>query len=309
MAESEDEFEVEPDLRSAINASLVGLIPAAISKVRGDEAAIFSSERNGFFCVLTSEVNCSVVLSNDLHRFDLVLNIGLAKFYKEMTRMFCTRIELVSESEWKSRAAAQSDSEISFEETVEVAKVLMEAFWRKEILTPDIIPKYELEETYERLHKISVTQGIRFATAHEFGHVILAVSPSNARYRLDGERVAEHLLQQVPNLSDKTRDKTIQKWGQEFAADRIGLELSLEAEKTPALKVFQLSAAEWFFVMGNMLWHYYTKTCDKSVNVLGTHPPFHIRLEHLRKVGGSSTLPHDPGFYFKILADDILAAL
>jgi hypothetical protein len=273
----EDEPEIEPELQSFLDRAMDGLIQGAIDELAPDEGAIFKSDENSYAIVLTSNFNCSIDIAPDDSRYALYMNLGLAKFFKEMTRMLFSRINVVSESQWES--GTPTPDAIPFEETVEVARVLAEAFCEKQLPAPGAVPPFNLGEQSQYLYEDYVVRGLRFALAHEFGHAKLAVSPGHSPYRERGEQVAEHLLKQATDLANTDRKKLIEKWGEEFAADQIGLELGMEVEAKENLRTSE------------------------------SHPPPHIRREHLRSLNRSSERRHDLGEALQRLVDQILSAL
>ena len=204
--------------------------------------------------------------------------------------MLISRISVVSESQWKASRQAVPDDRIPFEETVEVARVLMEAFWQEQLPDDELIPDLDLGEGEEGLYKVFLERGLRFSIGHEFGHVLLDTSQ---------------------DWRKQDRQEIIGNWGTEFAADRIGLELSvdIEKDKDKDFRFFQVQAAEWLFVLCDALSRYGTKVRRETPGLQGTHPPSYIRLEHLRDVAGSSRLRHDLGPHLKTLADRILSEL
>ena len=303
MAEEPPEGRLDPELREVVLNALGSLIRTARTRLGPNDGRIFASENARVAFIVTAKFNCAVRVHH--HRlFELGVNIGLLEFYRELSRMLCSRINAVSESEWKS-GAANSDSGISFEKTVEVARALAEAFWNERMPEPGIIPEYELAEQQELLYRPILSLGLQFVLGHELGHVIMETSSRGAEHRDAGRRFAREVLgtpHRDPNENGRVED-----WGTEFAADQLGLELGLEGSE-PVFKVFQRSAAEWFFVVCDILLRYRLGQTGDSI-AADTHPPPHVRLRYLRDVFGSSSSRHDLGGHLRFLAEKILLEL
>src|SRR5260370_41130913 len=97
--------------------------------------------------------------------------------------------------------------------------------------------------------------GLRVAIAHEFGHVALKAGAAKPHYLERAQRIAEDLLRDVPIANDETRKRRIGSWALEIAADKIGLDLSLDAagqepgesHLTDVSRHFKWCGTEFFF--------------------------------------------------------------
>lgn len=298
------------ELLPVIQAASENLDEVAAAFVKDDQCPIFSSERNQFFIILSTQFDCKVHISEDRSRFSLALNLGLVKFYDEMARMLFSRIRTISESEAKIGAIEAQDTGVPYNHTVSAAKTLMECFWEQRLPQPDQTPGLDLSESNLRLYRVLLPMGVKFALAHEFAHVILDVAPSKKKYQDDGEMLATELLKDFNFPQPDVRERRIKYWGLEFAADRIGFELSIAATKKGKedfFAWFQWSGIELFLQTCDMLWRYHLATRGRSIEVLGRHPPFHIRLNMLRRAFGIGQREVDIGAAFKKLIDMILA--
>lgn len=302
------ESEVEPEVMAAIHQASKGIKDAACRMVGGPHRAIFNTDENLYALVLSSDFNCAVSIGVDRSSFRLGINLGFARFLNELTKMLFSRIVVLSKSQLKSGDHPPGDA-IPFEETAEAAKAMMEAFWTREIAAHNTIRESQLPEQTAMLYWRFLVQALRFSIGHEFGHVIIEISPSGREFREAGESIAEGLLQQLPAhwLTQDTRSTLTKDWGCEFAADHLGLQLALDAETTETFKDFQLYSVQWFFVLCDALWKYYAKTRG-SISV-GSHPPPHLRLGHIRALSGAEKRKLDMTDGLQKIIDNILETI
>ena len=297
-----DERSIDPQVRSIITAASNGLEEVVKKRLRPTESKIFDG-KNDFFLVLSSDFNCMVRVAPNHSKFQLAINYGLFHFYREMTHMLFSRISVMSESQ--HRAGHKTNVEVPFDVTVGVAKQLMQAFWSGKI---DKFHDLPLEQATKNLFHVFLTSGLRFALAHEFGHVMLEISDEGRKYKTEGEKVVSDFLSQVPNqnMPAAVHNQMIRDWGTEFASDVLGLELAMQTEDGP-YKWLQMYAAEWFFTMCDMLWKYYSKM-HGSIK-LSTHPPPVMRLDILRNHTNAATRRIDLTEALKPMINDILKAV
>ncbi len=258
-----------------------GLIETSILQVAKDERKIFDSTDNLFAIVLTTDFNCKVRIASDLSHFDIAINLGFLRFYNEMSKMLLSRINVISETEYKSKKYKRNKG-LSFEQTVAIARTHLEAFWNNELPKHNSVSVNDLDDGTAHFYRLILVQGLRFSIAHELSHIIFKISPKNRTYLESGQNSVKLILKDVPThmFKEKWLSDIIENWGHEFAADHLGLELAINTEKTEIYKEFQFFAAEWLFILMDMLWRYYAQ--KHGGITLTTHPAPFMRFERLK---------------------------
>jgi len=273
---------LEAELVDALRAALAFLPKAAEERLPPSARNIFEFNTNKYTLTLASDFNCGVTVAADNSSFAMVINYGLLYFYSRMTRVLFSRIQVRPVAPGEQPVFAH-ELELSLEATLDVMKRLLSSFWSEDLTS---VPELPLEEDTEVLYRRFLLCGFRFAVAHEFAHVLMAVTPAVASYRDAGSAIVDDFLKQVPSsaMSDDTRRQIIAEWGEEFAADILGVELAAKAvsgpDDPPGMKWLEFHAAEWFFVMCDILWRYHMLKIGPLH--LSSHPAPFMRLDIIR---------------------------
>ena len=211
--------DVDPYILKLAEESFAGLDKAAVQLFGTEFCRIFQSEANVFQFALAPDFNCGVVVASDQASFSVTLMLGLVRFYEEMTRMILSRAE---------------GEDVEFAETVAYARVLFESFWSGQLPPAHLRRRFRLSMKTEPLCFQCVRRGIKFAVAHEFGHILLdlsqgrSASPSLSALRRIARDSALIGADSPRGLSATQRSAFVPAWSDEFAADSIGLALCHE---------------------------------------------------------------------------------
>lgn len=249
------------------------------------------------------EVNGRTHTSDGWRTFEIDINLGLMLFTHEMVKLFASRVGVMGDDE-----RPVETPEIPFESTVSIAKRLMKAFWHGTFLEEQGFELIELSDTQVLISSGLLHDAECFVVGHEFGHIVIHISPRKVSELDLGITTVRSILVDVPELSEIEKNQLAQKWGEEIAADIIGLQLSLVRKNDLTGKIVAYSAAQLVFIMQNMLETFYEKTAQKSPP-LGDHPPAQFRFNCLRSILSAVYPPEalEFGDSFKQLADALLS--
>lgn len=248
------------------------------------------------------EVNGRTHTSDDWKTFGIDINLGLMLFTHEMVKLFATRLGVMDDDGNPVETPA-----IPFENSASTTKRLMKAFWDGNLVEEQGFELMELSETQVLISSGLLRDAECFVVGHEFGHIVIHTSPRKVSELELGMTTVRKALASAPELSETTKNLLAQEWGEEIAADLIGLQLSLVRKDNLSGKILGYSAAQLVFIMQSMLETFYEKTRQESPPI-GSHPPAQFRFNCLRSILNATYPPQalELGDSFKQLADALL---
>jgi hypothetical protein len=282
-----------------------------------NQCKIFSSPGNSLKLILSTSFNCSIDVSKEKDRFSLDVNFGIVKFMHEIGRVFSTRVSVMQGGEQTLIEGDHAQQRIPISVTAQAAKHLLECFWNEVLPDDRQIANIELSDKDLMFYRMVVPTALRFVIAHEFAHMLIQLIPSFSKYQEEADRLASDLLKEAVGLGDIARTRRILAWSHELAADRLGFQLALMAtreevedkELQAAWQDFQWFGTEFFLCVCDMLWRYRISTRDRSLDFIGSHPPFHTRLQLIRREYGAPQRMIDLGAGLQQIVELILTEI
>ncbi len=219
----------------------------------------------------TDDPNGYVSSADQWKTFRITINSGLMMFLHQMAKMASSVVGVMDDKGIKEK------TKIPFSKTLEAARALMEAFWTYQLRPGLTFWLGDLSENQVLFSSMMLVNMERYAVGHELGHVACRLNG-----RVDDLRAGRSIAALMKDLAREHEED----WGEEYAADIIGLRLLMELQPSDMMRLTAYGSAELFFILLDMLEKYRMKTRGRVE--LGTHPPAELRFAVLRKVAGQS---------------------
>lgn len=293
-------------LRNAIITMAEQLIPPAAVKI-GIKTDELKSRIKKVSVIKNTEVNGHAYSSDNWKTFRIEINSGLMMFLHHMVKLFVSGAG-VAEIEASGRVKKVLErSSISFEKQVSVANNLMKAYWDNALEKQRGFYFMDLSNNQIKIGGGLLHNAEHFAVAHEFGHIIIKTSSQNINELNVGLEMMRRISSDIPALTNNNVIDVIVQWGEEIAADIIGMQLLLEVIKEDLRKILSYTAIELVFIVQHMLDTFYEKYYAKP-RLYNMHPPAYLRLIALRSLlrdSNPSQLFHG-GMAFEQIANSII---
>lgn len=270
-------------LEQSIKNAADELLPYAANEIGVNEDEL-RKRFLGIRLVDEPAVNARTHFSEDKKTFKITVYVGLMMFFYKMVRLFASRVGIMDDS------GPIEKPKIRMDKTVAMVKSLMAAFWKdpvdsEGILAEESIDILSLSDSQIKWSGIILSEVERFTIAHELGHVVINMRKFNHR-DIPDLQIGRTFARNIPNIPDDW----IEGWAEEFAADLIGLNLSLKHGKDNITRIHIYSAADWGLLQFLMLETFYEKKTHKSY-LNDTHPPANYRIAGLRIEAEKSNPP------------------
>jgi hypothetical protein len=197
-----------------------------------------------------------------------------------MVKLFVSRVSVVGDGQ-----KMVEETRISNEETVSIARKLMASFWSGDFFETPGFSLAELTRSQIILDGILLTYSESFVIAHEFGHMIMRVSPDSVRRDLMILKGVEDSLVR-PALRKRAcpdEESALRNWMEELAADYIGVNLCADLERDTMKRTMIQASGMISLMMCDMLEKYRGKTAGEG-SLDPTHPPSELRLEIMQSL-------------------------
>jgi len=259
------------ELLSARNQALADIAGRLLPVVAGKIARNVEEARENFKGVVlyhSSELNGFVdFFGVDNKDYRINISDGLTQYFHHMTKLWATRVDFLGIHEPK----------IPLDKVVAFAQSIMTTFWEGASPYGVIknIPMLEMDRASANFMMHVNFYQLLFLMAHEFGHVVIRFAPQTVQSLVDyGKMQSRSVLQddiyRLPQFAGFDREDLVRSWGEEFAADMIGVDLALAApmadiypelnsDDIAVVGIGILWAVAMLFVMQSMLESFYEK--------------------------------------------------
>lgn len=250
--------------------------------------------------------------------FHININASLMCYFSHMSIFYATKLGIDhdalivpnSKFPWSSRKFLNrySPAEPSFskEEVSNIAKKLLETFWKRDILNFDTRGLFNRLQPFQK-HMASafLESMLRFTVSHEIGHMLIqlverdfgenvndALKLGSGFAKMYTKSYFELPVHDLKVLLDgRIKEEVVLKWGKEFAADIIGGKLCADFHrKSWEAQNVQYWSIELMFIMLKMLEEYYIKIY-RRLPFFNSHPFSKYRLEVVRIIAAKSNRP------------------
>lgn len=274
------------------------------SKIRKD---VLERRLSNIRMVMQPDVNGFVTSSDDWETFEIGINYGLMIFFHKIITLFSSRSCLTSI--WGNGRPIDYPKQ-QIESIIPLARGLMQAFWQGTVLDAPWLHIGELNNNQIGIWSALLTRAERFVIGHEFGHIVIRISPTKAsEFDLGIELCKAFVTSKISKMNEHEKNLLERGWGEEIAADLIGLELSLYLANDHNTRIFTYSAIELVFIMNKMLESFYKKIMGTDPP-LDIHPPSSLRLNCMRTIVEAynpNLLEIGGARGYEIIADKILS--
>lgn len=250
--------------------------------------------------------------------FHININATLMCYFSHMSIFYATKLGIDHSASFVPNAKypwltkiflnrySPAESNFSNEEVFNIAKKLLETFWKRDILNFDSQGLFNRLQPFQK-HMASafVESMLRFTVSHEISHMLIQLLEQNfsknvndalkigngfaEMYTKSYFKLPEHDLKALPDV--KTKEEVIFNWGKEFAADIIGGTLCANFNrKSWEAQNVQYWSIELMFILLLMLEKYYKKIY-KKLPFFNSHPFSEYRLAVVRIIAAKSNRP------------------
>ncbi len=263
----------EAGLQAALAAMESELRPHLLKHCGASETTYTRGFR-GIDVRFTDDPNGFVSTGDGWKSFRITINSGLMLFLHQMSKLVSSVVGVMDDH------GIKETTKIPFSKTVDAARSLMEAFWTQQLRPGLSFWMGDLSDSQNIFSAMTLANMERFVVGHELGHVACHLNP-----RLDDLRAGRSIAALMKNIAGKHGAD----WGEEYAADIVGMRLVIELQGSDMMRMTAYGAVELFFILLDMLEKYRIKTGGPAE--FGTHPPSELRFAVLRKVAGQSNPP------------------
>lgn len=227
------------------------------------------------------EVNGITKTSNNWKTFNIEVYFGLLLFFYEMVILLAGRVGILQQN------GQIETTKLSLGDITPKIRSLLKSFWEGDFSDFKGLNIHELSDNQKLVGYFLNRSALAFIVAHEFGHIIIQLSPGTIEEVKGGILTARDLLPRMRGLSEETNRDLATKWGQEFGADIIGFKLMLMCEEHDERRLLCYLATEMVFIIMKMVDSFYKKNYKETLPYT-SHPPPHLRLSLLRSVCASN---------------------
>jgi hypothetical protein len=210
--------------------------------------------------------------------YEISISKGLMLFHHKMVKLFVSRVSVVGDGQ-----KMVEETRISHDEAVSISRRLMTSFWEGDFFETPSFFLTSLTKGQIILASRLLFYSELFVIAHEFGHIVMHVSPECIKRELLILKGAEESMVR-PALGKNqcsSEPDVLRNWMEEIAADYIGINLCANPEKDPVVKSIIQASGTISLMMCDMLEKYRRKVAgDDSPDQ--NHPPSELRLEVLQ---------------------------
>jgi len=249
--------------------------------------------------------------SFDHQRFKISVNLPLMIFCWKMAILWASRVGVMSVP-----GHPEGNTKISFDESVSMAKELMEAFWKGTIEQANL-SSVQLSRNQTIFAGFVCDYSERFVLGHELGHVLIKYAQHCISDVLDwamshAAMVISLLLKQFPEWSENIDEmRKVREWAEEYAADSIGMNILLTSVNGGQQRIKCYLATELFFTTCNILEQFSFHYKYANPFTLGSHPFSIERVRTLRAAVDKSENANvlEMVEFFEKVGNDILREL
>lgn len=253
--------------------------------------------------------------------FTVKVHAPLISFVWQCSKLWSTRVSVMATEEYEGEITT-----VKFVKTFESIKRLMDAFWQGTICNSNTFDIPQLSQNQINFALILTLLAERFILGHEFGHAIIRLNSKEGLNHfeeiLDWTRHWSrfYTLEIIDRLGNSIKSHELTNWGindfadhwgEEFAADNLGMHMALKSAQDIKDSVAGFWAIETLLIMFHLLESYYPylKGYDLPLN---PHPYSKLRLTMIRSAIIDGTPPGVKGVFtigrfFEQLGDEIIA--
>lgn len=237
-----------------------------------------------------SLVNAWSVFDRD--RFSVIVNLPLMLFFWRMAKLWSTRV-----APMEIPGHPREEAVFSFEATVRMAEKLMTAYWQGRRNEGETVSLLRLSQSQTAFAGTICHYGERFVVSHELGHLVArdvcdGVSDLLDWAMLQARMFLSSLLRKYPDWPRGANEEDlVQRWGEEYAADLIGMHLVLDATESDFDRINTYWSVELTLITFGMLEEFCFSRDGGHLPPLTDHPFSACRLAMLRSFVHSPTHP------------------
>ena len=272
-------------LSGIVNSMAAKITPIAAKKIGISESAL-QKRITSIQILKIQDVNGFTSSSDNWKSFNIGVNLGLMLFFNSMAKLFHSRMAILHDD------GTMSQPKITIDESVKMAKNLMNAYWNGTIYQEKGFDAIQLDDNQLMQAGIILSNAEHFVLAHEFGHIVLHTAQKDKNIT----NMYNHFVTSTENmlndsgLSPKDVRTMAPMWGEELTCDWLGINLSFERFDPGLERMYAYTGTEFVFIAQNMLTMFLSKTNHPEF-VNTSHPPSYIRLNALRATIGEHNPP------------------
>ncbi len=280
-------FDFDKYVANTLSMNLDGFLQTLPKSITADAARLYGIDeadlegRLAGLTVADNPMKNAKCRLRDDGRFEVIVYRGLGVFLWKLLALITSRCQFTRHEQ------VVEDISSTEQEVVTRFSRLLDEFWSTDFGYDEALLGWRLQEAQWDFCNDITKSALTFAVAHEFGHILLNAASTSTNIleaKKHGMAMAEMTLRDCPRTwSEGEFEKTVAHWGEEFAADVIGLRLNLHLVRDPRIWSYRFTGAQFFMISVLALEDYETRV-GESLAFSGTHPLADFRLTVMRSI-------------------------